>query len=144
MFDQSADSRLSSWAELRNSLEEETNPLSKVWDFWKDAPFIPYNKLVDPFYQQSWPTPWDIIVENRYDDFTKALMIGWTLKYSKRFQNNKIELRTMVDKQKKYQYNVICIDNQWVINYNDNGPVMAESLPDSFLMENLIELEIPR
>lgn len=144
MFNQPLDNRLSSWANLRSSLEEDHNPIDKVWDFWKDAPYIPYNKSVDPFYQRGWPTPWEIIVENHYDDFTKALMIGWTLKYSKRFQNSKIELRTMVDKHRKYQYNVVCVDSQWIINYNDNGPVTIENLPDSFLLENLIELEIPR
>jgi len=144
LFNQPLDNRLSSWANLRSSLEEDHNPIDKVWDFWKDAPYIPYNKSVDPFYQRGWPTPWEIIVENHYDDFTKALMIGWTLKYSKRFQNSKIELRTMVDKHRKYQYNVVCVDSQWIINYNDNGPVTIENLPDSFLLENLIELEIPR
>ena len=144
MFNQPLDNRLSSWANLRSSLEEDQHPIDTVWDFWKDAPYIPYNKSVDPFYQQSWPTPWEIIVENHYDDFTKALMIGWTLKYSKRFQNSKVELRTMVDKHRKYQYNVVCVDSQWIINYNDNGPVTIENLPDSFLLENLIELEILR
>lgn len=140
MFDKSIDDRLSSWAAFRETLETAENPFQSVWDFWKTAPFIPYNNAVDPFFQFGWPTPWDIIVHNKYDDFTKALMIGWTLKLTDRFKNTKIEIRTLVDKEKLTTYNIICVDNEWAINYNDNGPIPMKNIPDSFNIENLIEV----
>ena len=144
MFHQDTDDRLSSWAQHRAQLDNCDNPLQTVWEFWKDAPFVPYNNKIDPYYQRNWPTPWEIIIHNKYDDFTKALMIAWSIKLTKKFQNSKIEIKTIVDKHKNSQYNVICIDEQWAINYNDNGPVPLENLPDSFLLENLIELSTPR
>lgn len=140
MFDKNIDERLSSWAEFRRSLETSQSPFKDVVDFWKEAPFIPYNNAVDPFFKYSWPSPWDIIVHNKYDDFTKALMIGWTLKLTDRFKFSNIELRTYVDKQNLLAYNIICVDNQWAINYKDNEPVEIEKIPDWFNMENLVEL----
>lgn len=144
MFNQPIDDRLSSWAQFRDSLNNKSEPLADVWEFWKQAPFIPYNHKVDPFHQRSWPSPWEIIVENKYDDFTKAIMIGWTLKLTKKFQNTKIEIKTIVDNQKNTHYNIVCVDDEWVINYSDNGPISTKDLPSSFLLENLIELVPPR
>jgi hypothetical protein len=140
MFEKNIDDRLSSWAEFRNNLETAENPFESAWLFWKDAPFIPYNNAVDPYFRYNWPTPWDIIVHNKYDDFTKALMIGWTLKLTKRFEKSLIEIRTLVDREKIVSYNVICVDNEWVINYNDNGPTLMKNIPGDFNLENLVEL----
>ena len=141
MFDKSIDDRLSFWSAHRTELEDSSDPLNDVWEFWKSAPYIPYNRNIDPFNQRSWPTPWDIIVENKYDDFTKSLMIAWSLRYTTRFKNSKIEIKTLVDKKKNCYYNVVCVDDSWVINYNDNGPTSIEDLPDSFYLENLIEVK---
>jgi hypothetical protein len=140
MFDLNIDDRLSSWAQFRNHLESAENPLEDAWNFWKTAPFIPYNNAVDPYFQFGWPTPWDIIVHNKYDDFTKALMIGWTLKLTKRFEKRKIEIRTLVDKEKLISYNVVVVEDHWAINYNDNGPMLLKDIPDQFNVENLVEL----
>jgi hypothetical protein len=140
MFNKNIDDRLSSWAELRAQLEKSENPLKDTWEFWKNTPFIPYNNKIDPFHQRSWPSPWEIIVDNKYDDFTKALMIGWTLKLTNRFQNDLIEIKTLVDKKRTAYYNIVYVNNEWVINYSDNGPTSAKDIPDSFSIENLIEL----
>jgi hypothetical protein len=125
-------------------MDTADDPLKAVCEFWGPAPYIPYNRHVDPYYPKSWPTPWEIIVHNKYDDFTKAMMIGWTLKYSNRFKNSKIELQILVDKQRKKQYNIICVDSEWILNYIDNEPANIKNVPDSFYLENNIELDTPR
>ena len=144
MFEKNVDDRLSSWAEHRAQLNHSEDPLASVWEFWRHAPFIPYNNKVDPYYRQSWPSPWEIIVDNKYDDFTKSVMIAWTLKLTKKFENSRIEIKTYIDNSRSRQYNVVCVDDRYAINYNDNGPVTTENIPDSFLLENLIELNTPR
>ena len=144
MFDLSTDDRISAWANLRGQLEVVDNPLQTVWDFWAPCPFVPYNNKIDPFYQKSWPTPWEIISDNRYDDFTKALMIGYSLKFTKRFADSQIDLRILLDNPNNRQYNVVCVEDNIVINYNDNGPELLEKVPESFLLENLTELKQPR
>jgi hypothetical protein len=140
MFDLQADERLSSWAQLRQHLETSNTPLKDVAEFWNRAPFVPYNRNVDPFNQRAWPTPWDIIVENQYDDFTKALMMSNTLKLSTRFKNDNIMIKTMVDPSQNKSYNIVIINNEKILNYIDNEVVDIENLPQTFLLENLIEL----
>lgn len=144
MFNLSVDDRLSEWINHRRRLDEVDNPLQEVWDLWHQAPFVPHNRKVDPFYQRSWPSPWEIIQDNKYDDFTKALMIGWTLKLTKKYQNSKIELKTLVDTARSREYNLIYIDETWVINFNDDGPVRAEEIAIPLRLENLVEVGLPR
>ena len=144
MFKLSIDDRLSAWITLRDELETAQDPLTQVWDFWHQAPFIPQNKSVDPYYQKSWPSPWEIIAANKYDDFTKALMIGWTLKLTSKFKNNKIILKTLIEPDTEKEYNLIYVDEKWVINYSDNGPISVEEITDSFHLQNLIEVNTPR
>jgi hypothetical protein len=144
MFDKNVDDRLSLWAEQRRLIETSETPFDDVWEFWKKTPFIPYNNQIDPYHQNSWPSPWEIIVENRYDDFTKAIMIAWTLKLTKRFANSSVQIRTLVDKSKSALYNIVYIDEIMAINYSDNGPVFVKDIPDSFFLENFVELNGPR
>ena len=143
MFDKIIDDRLSSWASHRAYIEACNNPLQEVWDFWKSAPFIPFNKNIDPFYERGWPTPWEIIVENKYDDFTKALMIAKTLKMTERFQNSNIDIKVIVDKNKNIYYNVVCIDDEWALNVNEYGPISYKDIPNSFSIENIININFP-
>jgi hypothetical protein len=141
MFNKSIDDRLSLWAEHRQSLNTSDDPLMETWEFWKHTPFIPFNKNIDPFNHKSWPTPWEIIVHNRYDDFTKSLMIAWSLKYTNRFKEAKIEIKTIVNDSKTCYYNVVCVDNMWAINYSDNGPIPITDIPESFFIENQVEVK---
>jgi hypothetical protein len=144
MFNQPVDSRLTEWLDHRRQLDKSKDPLQDAWDFWHLAPFTPHNRNVDPYHRTSWPSPWEIIDYNKYDDFTKALMIAWTLKLTNKFKDSKIELKTFVDSERTREYNLIYVDDSWVINYNDNGPVAMENVPDSFRLENLVEVSAPR
>jgi len=140
MFNQNIDDRLSLWALHRAHLNNSDTALLDVWEFWKTAPYIPYNNKIDPYHKQGWPSPWEIIVSNKYDDFTRAVMIAWTLKLTDKFKKSKIEIKTLVDKVQSRQYNVVYVDDQWVINYSDIGPVDQKDIPESFLLENIVEL----
>lgn len=144
MFDLDPDSRISAWSQFRSKLDTSKKPLEDVIEFWKNAPFTPYNKRVDPFNQYAWPTPWEIIVDNCYDDFTKALMMSWTLKLTDKFKDCQIEIKTYTDEQNNRMYNLVIVDNKHVINYNDNSLVGTENLPETIRLENLIEVERPR
>lgn len=144
MFKQKPDDRLSSWAEFRKELEQSPCPLEDVIHFWSTAPFTPHNSKIDPYYQKSWPTPWEIIVDNRYDDLTKTIMMGWSLKLTKKYQSSKVEIKTIVDRIKNVHYNIVSIDDHWILNYKQNEPCKAEEIPLSFSLENLVELKDPR
>ena len=144
MFEKSVEDRLTAWAALRAELETSDDPLAATWEFWRHAPYIHYNNKIDPFNRRSWPTPWEIIIENKYDDFTKVLMIAWTLKLTAKFKDSKIEIKTYTDAHRSRQYNLVFIDDEFVINYTDNGINTPSDIPESFQLENLIEVQRPR
>jgi hypothetical protein len=144
MFKKSSDERLTEWSELRKSLDHIDDPFKKVLDFWNNAPSISYNHRVDPYNVKSWPTPWEIIVENKYDDFTLALMIGYTLKLSNRFKSDRIEIRTMVDYPKTKLYNLVYINENVILNYDKNCVVNSGDIDQNLYLENLIEVIFPR
>jgi hypothetical protein len=144
MFNKPPDERLSEWKSLRDSINHSDNPLPMVAEFWSKAPVIPYNHRIDQYNRKSWPTPWEIIVDNKYDDFTLGLMIGYTLKLTEKFANSKVELRTLVDQERTKLYNLVYIDDETVLNYDKWNSIKAQDIPDSFLLENLIDIGSPR
>jgi hypothetical protein len=144
MFDLEVDDRLAAWADLRKSMDSSSDPLQTVIDFWSAAPFHAHNHEIDPYYSQSWPTPWDIVVANKYDDFTKAVMIGYTLLLTERYKNSSIQIKTLVDSNFKRLYNVVYVDDTWALNYDDTKVVSVNNIPSLYSLENLVVLERPR
>lgn len=144
MLQKNTDERLSEWSELRKSLDLDLNPLQSVNDFWSKVPVIIHNHKIDPFNPKSWPTPWEIIADYKFDDFTLALMIGYTLKFSNRYKDHKIQVRTMVDYDKNQLYNIVVINDDDVLNYSRENAVKANELKQSLYLENIVDIIFPR
>ena len=144
MFHKSPDERLSVWSDFRKDLEIIDDPLTALIEFWNNAPRVIHNHKIDPYNIKSWPTPWELIVDNKYDDFTVALMIAYTLKLTKKYQNNKIEVRTMVDSNKTKLYNLVYVNDEDVLNYERASAVKAHQLDESLYLENVIDIIFPR
>jgi hypothetical protein len=138
MFNYSNEDRLTCWAQHRADLNTCNNPLEETWKFWKHAPFIAFNNKINPHYQASWPTPWEIIVENKYDDFTKALMIAKSLAFTPRFKQYSIDIKICLDTRKSRQYNIVFVEDMWAINYDDSGVILVKDLPQDLYIENII------
>lgn len=144
MFEKSPDERLEIWAELRRKVSASDQSLHLVNEFWSAAPRIIHNTKIDPYNPKSWPTPWEILYENKYDDFTIALMMGYTLKLSDKHKNDKIEIKTMVDSHKTRLYNLVYVNDTVVLNYDTSRPVSPQDLEELTYLENLIEVIFPR
>ena len=144
MFNLSEDERLASWMEFRKSIDNSETPLQDIIDFWAPTPFTPVRPRLDPYFQASWPTPWEIIVDNYYDDFTKAVMIGYTILLTEKYKKSLVEIRTLVDSVHNRLYNVVVIDSEWTLNFNDFSPIKLEEIPEYCRVENLVVLERPR
>lgn len=144
MFKLDVEDRLSAWSALRKDVDISSDPLQTLIDFWANTPFVPHNHNIDPYYSASWPTPWEIIVENKYDDFTKAVMIGYTLLLTNRFKDSKIEIQTLIDNEQNRLYNIVYVDDEWALNYQDNQVVAKNKVPSLYRLENLVELKRPR
>jgi hypothetical protein len=137
MFEKSVDDRLSAWVQLRRQVDEAAEPFQLIAEFWSRSPFIPYNHTIELHNQQSWPSPWQIIVDNIYDDFTRALIIAWTVRLTERFANSKIEIRTMIDTVGNKAYNIVIIDDTVVVNFLDNQPITLSQIPSDIIIENI-------
>jgi hypothetical protein len=144
MFELDVDDRLARWSKFRKSLETSDSPMEDVIEFWSTVPIISHNHDIDHYYSGNWPTPWEIIGENRYDDFTKAIMMGYTLLLTDRFKKSNVQIRTFVDKSKNRLYNTTLIDDTIILNFYDDRSASENEIPDTCVLENIIELTRPR
>lgn len=144
MFNLETDQRITAWVDHRKHLDYSQDSLQECWEFWKPAPFIPHNNKIDPFFPRGWPTPWEILKENKYDDFTKSLMIAWTLKLTEKYKDFDIQIKFFVDNNNFRQYTLVFVDNQWIINYHDEYPILVSNFDNSLTLQNSIEILRPR
>jgi hypothetical protein len=126
VFDSHGTQRLIKWREFREQLEISSTPLEDVAIFWGRAPFVsPYIDSANP---SSWPDPWHLILDDRYDDLAIALGMLYTLKLTRRFMNSHCEIHTsMLPKEKHPQY-LLIVDKQSVLNFEYQSVVKIQDL----------------
>ena len=73
------------------------------------------NRTIDPYDSSRWLTPWEMIYDNHFCSYSRALGIYYTLLYS----NHKFELDiNLIECQKLNDIIlVIIVDNNIVLNY---------------------------
>jgi hypothetical protein len=138
------ETQLDDWIKFRQSLAESANPLEEIADYWCRIRLIQYNHNIDPYYPASWPNPWQIISEGHYDDLTVAIMIGYTIKLTERYKDSKVEVRIQVDQDRTKVYNLVYVDDTYILNFDRYKVIKAQDIDDSFFIENIVELARPR
>jgi len=116
MFDKSFYDRLQIWQELRNQVESADEPFELVKDFWHKAPLV--NISADPYDSSTWPSPWEMLLENKYCDFMKILAIFYTLQLTDRFSKSHFEIHIVLDKQESVIRYLLLVDNRTIGYYN--------------------------
>lgn len=137
MFFDDYEQQFISWKKFRNSIEKLDKPLEETIKFWTKAPLV--NKHLDPFRPETWPDPWQVIKDGKYNDLTIAIMIGHTLKLTQRFKDCQIEIKQYLDTSKKVVYNTCSIDNK-ILNYPYGEIVPEEELPKELVLQVAIPL----
>jgi hypothetical protein len=136
-LDTNTDERITQWRTFRDTLEECVDPYKASLDFWKTAPVT--DKYLNPFNSQQWPTPWELIKENRYCPVGIPLMIGHTLKLTTRFTKTSVLIKIYIDHTTKRYYNLVKVcDN--IIDYENNNICISSELSDSMVCQETIEL----
>lgn len=102
MFDLDGTERLTEWRRIRDQLTSDDNPYRTVLEVWKRAPLV--NQYLDPNDPGSWPDPWHLILDNRYDDLALALGIVYTLGLSERFMSTEIEIHMSIPDSKNRDF----------------------------------------
>ena len=116
MFDLNENNKLQQWKNFRNSLEVSSTAFEDVAQFWSRTPFV--SNYLDPFDSKSWPDPWQLILNNKFDDLGIVLGMCYTLQLTERFKDNKFEIHMSMSQLKKDWRYVLLIDDITVLNWN--------------------------
>ena len=125
MFHKNYEQRLSSWSCLRQRLESAVDPFQEVIDFYKQAPYVSIH--TDPWSQDMWPDPWELVYENQYDEFCTVLGMCYSLQLTDRFKGSEFEIHICTIESLSYVY-LLFVDN-YVLGYDNNKVVLKKDLP---------------
>lgn len=134
MFDLKYEDRLQSWSCLRQDLETSNDPLQHVIDFYSMAPRV--SIAVDPWDETRWPTPWELVFENQYDDFCTVLGQCYSLQLTDRFKGSSFEIHIGIDKEESRTCYLLIIDNSKVLGWNETY-VSLDDLPKSLVSQKI-------
>jgi hypothetical protein len=132
MFDKKYVDRLREWSEFRNLLETAEDPFQDVIDFYNNAPTV--SITVDPYNAETWFSPWELLYENVYCNFSIILGIMYTLQLTDRFSTASFGIYITTDREKSEVKYLLHIDEN-VIGYNTNHVVKAADLPVHLIIE---------
>jgi hypothetical protein len=137
MFDKKFEDRLKVWHDFRASLSDDNDPVQSAIDFWNDAPESSRN--IDPYDESTWPTPWEMIQENSYCEYTRILAIAYTLKLTDRFNDWQPVFKVGLDKRHSRLY-YMCIIDDYVLGFDPEKSVHIKELPRSIHIQKTIQL----
>lgn len=114
MFDRYGTDRLADWKKFRDSLETSPTPFEDVAIFWSRAPFV--NLYLDPQNTSSWPNPWQLVMEGKYDDLAICLGMLYTIKLTQRFMTTQCEIHKSESNKNKDLKFFLVVDNKHILN----------------------------
>lgn len=131
VFQLNYDARLRSWYELRKkieSLDTETKCV-EIDRWWQQAPLV--NHYLHILDSNTWPGPWDLLVENTYCTVARAVGMCYTLLLT---GENNIELVEATDKT----------GDEVVLVLVDNAKYILSYWPETVISNSLTEFTIKR
>lgn len=93
--------RLIEWKKLRDTLETSQTPLDDLMQIWRLAPFV--SPFLDPNDSTSWPDPWRLVLDGKFDNLAICLGMLYTVKLTQRFMTSNFEIHMSID-QKETDY----------------------------------------
>ena len=138
MFDKTYEVRLQEWGEFRSALEHTLDPIQLAINNYYQAPIVSFQ--TDPWDQSTWPTPWELILENQYCDFCKLLGICYSLQLTDKFSASTFEIHIAVDKQKEKTYYLLIVD-EYVVGYDEVSYVHKTKLPSTLESQTVYRMK---
>lgn len=114
MFDLYGTNRLANWKKFRDSLETSQTPFEDVAIFWSRAPFV--NLYLDPQQPSSWPDPWHLVLEGKYDDLAICLGMLYTIKLTQRFMDTPCEIHKSESTEKRDLKFFLVVNDEHILN----------------------------
>lgn len=137
MFNKKYDDRLRAWSDFRFYLETAVDPVQDTMDLYNTCPLVSIQ--VDPYDQDTWLDPWQLLYENCYCQFAIILGIGYTLALTERFSQASFEIHICTDKTNSEVKYLLYIDKQ-VIGYDRSRAIAATELSSNLVIEKIYQL----
>lgn len=129
MFEKNYEERLEIWSNFRQDLESSSTPFTDVISFFSKAPKVGLH--LDPWDKNSWPNPWEMILENKYCEFISVLGWLYSLQLTERFSQSNFEIHIFTVQEKGYQYCLFVDD--YVLGFSDEKEVIKKiNLPKTY------------
>ncbi len=136
VFQLNYEARLSDWYDLRvrledSSLEEKCVEIDK---WWQKAPQVTHHlHILD---SENWPDPWQLLVENTYDEVARAVGICYTLLL---LDETDVEIAEATDRMGNDVVLVLVDSAKYILNYFPET-VLSNTLPD-FTIKRKVSLD---
>ena len=128
MFNLNYEDRLQDWSRFRESLEKADDPFQDVIAYYRKIPVVSIH--TDPWAKETWPDPWQLILENQYCSFCIVLGQCYSLQLTERFSGSDFEIHIAIDRKKSDTYYMLYVDDK-VIGYIADGYIQQKDLPHS-------------
>lgn len=126
VFDLHGTEKLTEWKKFRDGLEISETPFHDLANLWAQAPFV--NRYLQPNDPSSWPDPWKLIIDGKFDDLAIVLGMLYTLKLTDRFKDCLCEIYGII-KNNEQRY-VLMIDNNSILNFEYRSVRRRNDLKD--------------
>jgi len=117
MWYKKGNDRLSEWRKFRYL--QKSLPLNEqlqnTVNLWKDCHLG--HTHYDFLNIKDWPTPWELVLEDSFDDFSRALGMAFTLIMIDDWQNESLFLRCYKDSDRSTFYHTLEL-NDIILNFN--------------------------
>ena len=137
MFDLKYEDRLHAWSCLRQELETTKDPFQLIINSYSTVPKV--SIATDPWDESSWPNPWEMILENQYDDFLTVLGQCYSLQLTDRFSGSSFEIHIGIDKVESRTCYLLVVNNSVVLGWNDSY-VNINDLPKSLVVQKIYSM----
>ena len=113
----SSSERLAAWREFRAVLKQqsESDQLAGLAKWAGQIPVITYS--IDFDNPQSWPTPWELIHENRFCPTAVAYLMEQTL-IMLDWDTSRLKLVYIKNTDDQEQKMILVVDDSWALNYS--------------------------
>lgn len=126
--------RLSAYSQWRQQLEYAEDPIQEVIDKYDDAPTVSIN--CDPWDRNTWPSPWELILENEYCEYCKILGMCYTLQLTDKFKDEQFEIHICIDRSNNDRMYLLFVGDR-VLGYYYNAHIHKNELPESIISETI-------
>lgn len=129
MWTSRSEDRLKEWKEFRKVIGALPfdEAVTRTVNLWSYAPFV--NHYLDHCDVADWPTPWELLSDNNYDDLAKAVGMLYTLYLSSHGKDHTFKILKATASTGLETYNLVSIDDEkYVLNYTFNEVITKEQL----------------